>query len=357
MRKHLIFILASLMCLLLAACQGETKVGNTHVTGDVVNIHGSVEGLENMEGFLDSTENKEKSHIKITHYTTEGDPIYTDLSYEEDVYTVKHDYTKDSYGSGGIQTFTCQNFIKEETPVSLSYIVTDCDKSNFKMDRILYVEYDLSRQDLFEVQLKYGIDLENDINTIEKEMTKILNVKETLHVSDFDLPHKVKQKIFKRLVLANYLDEEAPLKTDCDAEDYMKYHLLVKINGGSKEFKWSACETSDKGNKLTDMAEYMIKASELEPGSVQDVYIQGYIVDVSEEEILIAENLNKFDYELLKDYSHQEWMETYQLNLISVRHNDKRKLAKGTKVLVKTNGNMMESMPMKATAERIEIME
>ncbi|MCM3743086.1 hypothetical protein M3193_02920 [Sporosarcina luteola] len=75
------------------------------------------------------------------------------------------------------------------------------------MVEILAVEYNLGRQDLFELELKYGDKLENEVNTKTKEVTKVINSKETRAIRDFQVTAQVKQEIFKRLILANYLGD------------------------------------------------------------------------------------------------------------------------------------------------------
>jgi hypothetical protein len=72
----------------------------------------------------------------------------------------------------------------------------------------------------------------------------------------------VKQEVYKKLVFANYLAEKV-LGTKCDKKDAMKYQLKVHINGGQREFQWTACDQSVDGVKLTEIAEYMIEQSQM----------------------------------------------------------------------------------------------
>ena len=59
------------------------------------------------------------SDLRIVHYTAEGDPILTDLTYNRESLEVKNDTTRDTYGSGEIRTNSCSNMIKEVNPLIL----------------------------------------------------------------------------------------------------------------------------------------------------------------------------------------------------------------------------------------------
>ena len=44
------------------------------------------------------------SVLRIVHYTTEGDLMVTDISYNGDTIEVEHDTTRDTFGSGQVTT-------------------------------------------------------------------------------------------------------------------------------------------------------------------------------------------------------------------------------------------------------------
>ena len=122
-----------------------------------------------------------------------------------------------NFGSGEITTVICSDLLEEVNPTNTTYIAIGCSDGYSGMVEILAIEYNLARQDLFEVELKYGEKLENEVNTKTKEVTKVINSKETRTTSDFQLSAQVKQEIFKRLVMANYLGD-LDLKTTCQSE-------------------------------------------------------------------------------------------------------------------------------------------
>jgi hypothetical protein len=229
---------------------------------DVLNTHGGIEGLERMQEFYEKLQKGIASDLRIVHYTIEGDPMVTDLTFNGDSLEVKHDFTRDAYGSGEIIINNCLKMIEEANSTNLSYIAIDCSGIPEGKDEILQINYNMSEQDLFELELKYGVELENEINTLTKTTKKEITTTETEEMSDFEMPESVKQEVYKKLVFANYLAEKV-LGAKCDKKDAMKYQLKVHINGGQREFQWTACDQSVDGVKLTEIAEYMIEQSQI----------------------------------------------------------------------------------------------
>jgi hypothetical protein len=227
---------------------------------DVLNTHGGIEGLERMQEFYEKLQKGIASDLRIVHYTIEGDPMITDLTFNGDSLEVKHDFTRDAYGSGEIIINSCLKMIEEDNSTNLSYTAIDCSGVPEGKDEILQINYNMSEQDLFELELKYGVKLENEINTLTKTTKKEISATETEEMSDFEMPESVKQEVYKKLVFANYLAEKE-LKAKCEKEDAMNYQLKVHINGGQREFHWSACDLTVDGVKLTEIAEYMIENS------------------------------------------------------------------------------------------------
>ena len=284
---------------------------------DVVNTHGSIEGIERMQNFYDKLQDGITSKLRIVHYTIEGDPIVKDLKYDGDTLKVTYDSTRDKFGSGEITTVTCSDLLEEINPTNTNFIATGCSDGLSGMVGILTIEYNLQRQDLFEVELKYGNKLENEVNTKTQEVTKVLNSKETSTTSDFQMSSKVKQEIFKQLVMANYLGD-IELKTNCYTESTEDYYLKVYINGGQQEFRWSSCDESSEGTKLTRIAEYIIDQSEMKQDENPEIVIQGYILQVKDEKLLIGVDLNRMDYEWLKEEIVQIDLRAYVFDFISL---------------------------------------
>lgn len=263
---------------------------------DVLNTHGSIDGLERMQGFYEDMQKGISSDLRIVHYTIEGDPIVMDLKYNGEVIKITYDSTRDKFGSGEITTYKCRSLLEEVNPTNTSYIAIGCPDGYSGMIDILLIDYNLARQDLFELELKFGDKLENEINTKTAEFTKVINSKETRTTSDFQLSMKVKQEIYKQLITANYLGD-IDLKNNCHSDESTEYFLKVYINGGQREFHWSSCDQSLKGAKFTEIAEYIIMQFEIKQLENPETVIQGYILQIKDDALLIGVDLNLMDYE------------------------------------------------------------
>lgn len=321
---------------------------------DVLNTHGrSIEGLERMQKFYEDAQNGKPSNLRIVHYTIEGDPIVTDLKYNGDTMELIHDSSHDKFGSGEITTFTCNGLMEEVNPTNTTYIAVGCSDGLAGMLEILAIDYNVARQDLFELELKYGKKLGNEVNTKTSEMTKVMNSKETMTTSDFQLSSKVKQEVYKQLVMANYLGD-IELKNNCHTENTEEYYFKVYINGGEREFNWSSCDESAEGSKFSRIAEYIIAQSEMKQDENPDIVIQGYILQVNDDSLLMGVDLNRMDYEWLKDEIHQIDLSAYAFNFISLEGVNKGEYRIGDKIEAILKGSITGSNPGKAHVKEIK---
>ena len=260
MKKPVYIIFLIFFIVILSACNNqnsEIKVKGVENV-DVRNRHGSIEGIERMIQFYDNIQKGVPSNLRIVHYTTEGDPILTDLSYDGEMLEVKHDSTRDKYGSGETTKINCGNLVEEVNDTNTSYIAVECDDGFYGMREILKIDYNMSQLDLFEFELKYGLNQENEINTL----TNTVKI-ENSNIGNLNITTEIKQEVYKKLVFANYLADK-DLTTTCDTESTKNYYLKVKINGGQREFKWGACDQSSDGMKFTNIANYIIEQSSKE---------------------------------------------------------------------------------------------
>ena len=104
----------------------------------------------------------------------------------------------------------------------------------------------MGQQDLFEFELKYGLNEENEINTLTNTVKKENSDNEREIIGDLHITADEKQEVYKSLVFANYLAEK-DFTTTCHTEGTMNYYLKVYINGGEREFQWNACDQSTDG--------------------------------------------------------------------------------------------------------------
>jgi hypothetical protein len=315
---------------------------------DVLNTHGGIEGIEKMQRFYEDMKSGVPSDLRIVFYTIEGDPIVKDLNYNGKSLEVKYDTTRDAYGSGGIHTINCGKLVEELNPTNTSYIATDCKEVPNGMEEIIEIQYNMSQQDLFEIDLKYGENLENEINTKTDEI-KIENGT----TEPFHMKKNVKQELYKRLVFANYLDEKVVVAS-CNRPNSIKYNLMVYINGGKREFIWKDCDESLHGEKFTKIANYIITQSEQQQTEKPEVIVQGYVLDRKNNVLLIGEELNMLDYEWIKDEIKQIDMNSFIFNFTELEGVPIEEYQLGDKIRAKIDGRISGSKPGRAKVKEIK---
>lgn len=322
----------------------------------VLNSHNRIEGLENMTNFYENIKNGVPSELRIVHYTIEGDPIVTDLNYNGELLEVIDDTTRDKYGSGAIRHNNCSKLIEEVNLTNTTYIAVDCANDPYVMEEILQIDYNLSQQDLFEFELKYGLNLENEINTLTNTMKKVSIENGTQINYDYKMAMDVKQEVYKRLVFTNYLEEKDLTKT-CIAEDKMNYFLKVHINGGQREFQWNACDHSIDGIKFTKIANYIIEQSSEEQAEQPKVTVQGYVLEKKDNELLIGEGLTMLDYQWIKEELQQLDYENYSFDFTILVGVNTKEFNPGDKIQATIEETISDSIPVRAKAKEIKKLE
>jgi uncharacterized protein YcfL len=86
------------------------------------------------------------------------------------------------------------------------------------------------------------------------------------------------------------------------------------------------------------------------------IQTEGYVLEVEENRILVAEKITEEEYESIKDKSISE-IDEERISLIYFSYDDKEKINVGDKVEVWFDGNMATSYPAQAGATKIEIIE
>ncbi|WP_185960101.1 DUF4362 domain-containing protein [Planococcus soli] len=120
MKKTLLILLVFLVA---SACNRQT-----FSEGDIIeNLHGDVTNEERLYRFYENMENGEKDAVRIISYTTEGDPIYQDLSYDGNVIESVEDFTEDQYGSGEIVARECESMVILSSETEEVYVLEGCD--------------------------------------------------------------------------------------------------------------------------------------------------------------------------------------------------------------------------------------
>ena len=323
--------------LLLTGCQGADQTAeptdgdDSELGADVVDMHGGITGMDKMENYFQQVEKKEKGDLRLVYYSIEGDPILKDLSYDGKRIKVKNDYSRDQYGNGGVDTFQCGKMKKEENPTNLTYYLTDCEGTHGDMSDVLTVSYNVKQQDVFDVELTYGKNGE----------------KQSIELNDEE-----KQEVYKQLVLANYLNTKLSSDTCPKESQPDTYSMHVKINGADRTFKWDSCESSKESKKFTNIAEYIIHASEKTNVSSENI-IYGYILSIENNQLLIGEDMTAIDYESMKNVKPEE-LGNYIFTILYVETDDVEEFSEGDKVAVEVYEVVEEGSPGRVRAGDIK---
>ncbi|MDR6552595.1 DUF4362 domain-containing protein [Paenibacillus qinlingensis] len=245
---------------MLVGCAKQQKNGDMQISykinekEDVINSHGIiVKNREKLDAFI----NKTNSTQRVVHYTIEGDPIFNDLTYKDNKYEMRNDTTKDKFGSPLVKTCTCAKLERNETDKFLKYTLSGCDGDRKEIE-VLQIPFDVENQDTFEFDLRYGVNQKNEINTINNNIVKDLQNGEVTEVSDFHFNKEDRQKIYKEMVLANYLGDKE-LSNKCNRNPYVSYDLTVHINSGKRHYHWTECDSNEDGKMMTKLANAIIE--------------------------------------------------------------------------------------------------
>ncbi|WP_239614231.1 DUF4362 domain-containing protein [Cohnella mopanensis] len=247
MNRLLLVLLSAIT--ILSACSND--LSNRGSMGDVIDIHGNVQHLDRMEQFIQHANQGEPASIRVVRYTIEGDPIYYDLSLKNGQIDFKYDTTEDKFGSGSITKSTCDNLTRKESATELAFVLTGCSGTNQEQE-ILYLAFDVRKQDRFGFIMNYGVNEKNEVDTEQRKLVKDLQNGETATLTDFELTTDELQTIYRKMVLMNYLGEKQ-LQATCNQKPHESYYLKVFINSGIREYRWSDCDQSEDGQAMNEI--------------------------------------------------------------------------------------------------------
>jgi hypothetical protein len=220
---------------------------------DVIYTHGRVQNVGKLDEFM----GRGSGQLRIVHYTVEGDPIFNDLSYENERVKVRRDNTQDRFGTPRVVVYSCNKLNKEETDTQMLFTLSGCDGEAEKVP-LFRVSYDVGQQDTFEFDLRYGVQRKNVIDTFQNRLVKDLIIAGTAEVNDFKLTPKERQTIYKAMVLANYL-EPKELSLACNVKPHGSYDLRVRINDAEHQYQWSQCDQGRDGLDMLEVANTIIE--------------------------------------------------------------------------------------------------
>ncbi|WP_052339579.1 DUF4362 domain-containing protein [Gorillibacterium massiliense] len=97
--------------------------------GDVVNVHGQSHNMDIWSRFLQNVEDRKAEKVRITQYTTEGDPIFYELVYDGDSILYTYDNSLDVFGSdAGRPSTKCKGIEKKKLEGRPEgYVLSGCE--------------------------------------------------------------------------------------------------------------------------------------------------------------------------------------------------------------------------------------
>jgi hypothetical protein len=120
---------------------GPRTVSDAVRHGDVVvGPGGMVSNLPVWASFLNNINRHKQASVRITTFSTEGDPVFTDLSYNGQTIRYTFDDSQDRFAGQqrGRQTTTCTGVTTRSVKNGTLYLVTGCQNTNVPSD-ILFV--------------------------------------------------------------------------------------------------------------------------------------------------------------------------------------------------------------------------
>ncbi|KGX91526.1 DUF4362 domain-containing protein [Pontibacillus marinus] len=240
--KHVITFIITIM--ILVACGNQKPISspssasdNNPLNADVTAMHNRHEGLEYMNAYVKNY--KTLKDLRLIRYTIEGDPIIYDVSYDEGLFSLTVDTTRDQFGNGSVETFQCQEINKNESLNETKYYLTQCDNHNANGDQfeLLKVWHNVLEQDHFEFTLQ--ID------------DRVIRSKDS-HFSQKDL-----QKIYKTMVYNNYLAKKSFDKS-CSSDANQTTVLKVYINNGDRYYEWDSCDQSRDAKRMNEIKQTIL---------------------------------------------------------------------------------------------------
>nr|WP_251137609.1 DUF4362 domain-containing protein [Exiguobacterium sp. s168] len=95
--------------------------------GDII-VQKGVENSDRFESFLNKSKQGKSDQIRITAYTTEGDPIVYDVEYDGKTYQYSSDASRDQFGStdDDRKNEVCQQLDKTIVKQEAIYTLSKC---------------------------------------------------------------------------------------------------------------------------------------------------------------------------------------------------------------------------------------
>lgn len=115
------------LCILFLVGCGKYTMEEAKENGDTI-VQKGVENSDRFESFLNKSKQGKSDQIRITAYTTEGDPIVYDVEYDGKTYQYSSDASRDQFGStdDDRKNEVCQQLDKTIVKQEAIYTLSKC---------------------------------------------------------------------------------------------------------------------------------------------------------------------------------------------------------------------------------------
>lgn len=233
---------------------------------EMIEMHGKITNGEAIASFMESVVSKKQDALRLTRYTTEGDPIYYELSYNGADITFTIDNSNDAYaGSGkGPKQVICAEMEKKETDSLSKYVLTGC--SGESSTRIFF-ELEKSQEAAkmpadFNFVLRHGVGAKNIVDTFTHKLTKDLIANGQRTVDQFHLSEAQMKDIYAEMLRRNVLSpKKLTAESNCRQIPFPSYYLKIQMNGEVRDLSWSKenCEYTEDAAALTELVDFIWK--------------------------------------------------------------------------------------------------
>lgn len=138
------FLLFFSLLITLIGCSNDNSYGSEEAIkrGDVVSLNDGVYNLDIFKDFLKSVSNHNKSSVRITHFTIEGDPIYIDLEFDGEKFKYRKDQLNDKNigDNSEVNNDSCKDMEKKEEGEKVLFSLSGCDSVSNKTYPLISVQ-------------------------------------------------------------------------------------------------------------------------------------------------------------------------------------------------------------------------
>ncbi|WP_410501348.1 DUF4362 domain-containing protein [Exiguobacterium acetylicum] len=128
------------LCILFLVGCGKYTMEEAKENGDII-VQKSVENIDRFESFLNKSKQGKSDQIRITAYTTEGDPVLYDVKYDGESYRYSSDSSRDQFGStdddrkNEVCQLLDQTIVKQEAIYTLSKCAEGTDHELLRLPK------------------------------------------------------------------------------------------------------------------------------------------------------------------------------------------------------------------------------